>query len=121
MTELERERELLAVNSAESGRFEDEFERFSWQYMITLDQSASDLVSMAGANITFEPMKVEVTVTWKEGKKENSFVLQEMIFPIVSKTTTVSPIPPPRPPAGIAPPPGMPPPSGMPPPPMVPR
>lgn len=90
MTELERKRELLAANSEDSGQFEDEFERFTWRYSIIIDETAASLVQAAGVNLSFEPMKVEVTVTWKQGKGEGSYVLQEMIFPTVSTTTTSS-------------------------------
>lgn len=87
MTELERKRELLSANSEDSGTFEGEFERFSWRYVITLDTGIEQLGDLADLNVPFEPMKVEVTVSWKDGAKEKSFVLQEMMFPIVSTTS----------------------------------
>lgn len=90
MTELERKRDLLANNTSESGRFEDEFERFSWEYTVRTDLSAKQLVESVGTQIPFDPMKVEVTVKWKDGQKERSFVLQEMIFPAVVTTSTVT-------------------------------
>ena len=98
MTELERKRGLLAVNSDDSGQFEDEFERFSWRYSIVPDESAAALAQTAGVNFSFDPMKVEVVVTWKQGKGEASYVLQEMIFPVVSTTITTAPIPSGKPP-----------------------
>lgn len=87
MTELERKRELLAANSEDSGTFKGEFERFSWRYIITLDSGIEQLGDWANLNVPLEPMKVEVTVSWKDGSKERTFVLQEMMFPIVSTTT----------------------------------
>ena len=83
MTELERKRELLAAGSSESGRFKDEFERFEWEYTITLDETSMGLVEMAGVNIPFEPMKVEVKVSWGKDKNKRTYMLQEMLFPVV--------------------------------------
>lgn len=87
MTELERKRELLAAGSSESGRFKDEFERFEWEYTITLDETSmglvEGLVEMAGVNIPFQPMKVEVKVSWGKNKNKRTYMLQEMMFPIV--------------------------------------
>ncbi len=99
MTELERERDMIAANSEESGNFEDEFERFSWRYTVEEDTSVEDLSAMLGVEFPFEPLKVEVTVTWNQGDNEKSFVLQEMLFPVVvtSTSTSTKPIPPENP------------------------
>ena len=94
ITELEREREMLAAGSEESGRFKDEFERFSWQYSITLDTSVADLAELSGLQFPFEPMLVEVSVTWRQGRLERSFVLQEMMFPTVMTSTSAKPVAP---------------------------
>jgi|GEM_PF-1088336 len=88
MTEIERKRDMLASDSGESGRFEDEFERFSWSYTAKLDDTAVQLAQNAGIDFSFEPLKVEVIVTWKRGNLEQSYVLQELIFPVVSTTST---------------------------------
>lgn len=90
MTELERKREMLAANSDESGQFEDEFQKFSWRYTVVADTSVEDMTASLGVEFPFEPLKVEITVSWKQGNNERSYVLQEMMFPAVVTSTSTS-------------------------------
>ncbi len=81
MTDLERDPEMTTSGHDEKGAFKDEFERFEWHVEIAPDENALALADYAG--VPFEPLKATVTISWKHGKIERKYILQEIFFPEV--------------------------------------
>jgi len=81
MAEFERDPILVAEGHDESGQFEDEFERFEWHAQIAPDETSLALADYA--NVPFVGLKAKVTISWKHGRVERKFVLEEIFMPEV--------------------------------------
>lgn len=84
MTELERDPEKISSGFSDDGQFEDEFERFSYRIEIVPDENAQALADMV--QISFEPLKATVTVTWQYKEVERKYTLEEIFFAQVVTT-----------------------------------